>query len=224
MKKTGFTLAEILITLAIVGIVAALAIPSLVTKASRQAMVSKLSSIVTDLENAFGNMITDKDADGLFDDDVFTIDNMRKHLTITQTGETPSDVGYTSNSPFFKLDGTAAGDSFTTNGKNYDCIVLKNNAIITYDVNTDTCSGADICATESGGKDIIIDVNGLEGPNRWGRDVFCFAAGSTGSLYPQGGVDYSDITGSHGAVITECPTSPWSCAYRVVKNNYKVDY
>ena len=36
MKKAGFTLAEILITLAIVGIIAALVIPSLTTKAPIQ--------------------------------------------------------------------------------------------------------------------------------------------------------------------------------------------
>ena len=220
MKKSGFTLAEILITLAIVGIVAALAIPTLVTKATRQAEATKLSVTVKALEEAFGNMITDMSADSLHETGVFTVANLRKQLPITETGSKPSELGYSSDSPYYKLDGTATDDGINA----WNGFVLKNNAIILYTASIDTCSGGTICDTEDKSRDIIIDTNGPVGPNRWGRDVFGFGAGSTGKMYPLGSQDYQDISGQHDTPISDCPANSWSCAYRLVKNNYRVDY
>ena len=65
MKKRGFTLAEVLITLGIIGVVAALTAPSLVMSSRNQSNAAKLAVIVSNLENAFTNAIVQEDVDDL---------------------------------------------------------------------------------------------------------------------------------------------------------------
>lgn len=66
MKKQGFTLMEVLITLGIVGVVSALTIPALVTSTKNKANAAKLSSAVLNIENAFTNAITQEGAENLY--------------------------------------------------------------------------------------------------------------------------------------------------------------
>ena len=61
MKKSGFTLAEVLITLGIIGVVAALTAPALVMSSRNEANAAKLSVSISNLENAFTNMIIRKE-------------------------------------------------------------------------------------------------------------------------------------------------------------------
>ena len=66
MKKFGFTLAEVLITLGIVGVVAALTAPALVMSSRNEANAARLSVVVSNLENAFNNAIVQEGADNLY--------------------------------------------------------------------------------------------------------------------------------------------------------------
>lgn len=66
MKKFGFTLAEVLITLGIIGVVAALTAPALVTSSRNQANAARLSVVVSNLENAFTTAIVTEGADNLY--------------------------------------------------------------------------------------------------------------------------------------------------------------
>ena len=53
MKKFGFTLAEVLITLGIVGVMAALVVPAVMSNVQVKMNMSRLSRTVEDLDNAF---------------------------------------------------------------------------------------------------------------------------------------------------------------------------
>ena len=66
MKKKGFTLAEVLITLGIIGVVAALTAPALVMSSRNQANAAKLSVVVSNMENALTNMLVTEGVDSLF--------------------------------------------------------------------------------------------------------------------------------------------------------------
>lgn len=66
MKKFGFTLAEVLITLGIIGVVAALTTPSLVQNSRNEANGAKLAVVVSNLENAFTSAITTEAVDTIF--------------------------------------------------------------------------------------------------------------------------------------------------------------
>ena len=66
MKKSGFTLAEVLITLGIIGVVAALTAPALVLSSRNEANAAKLSVVVSNLENAFTTAIAQEGASNLY--------------------------------------------------------------------------------------------------------------------------------------------------------------
>lgn len=66
MKKRGFTLAEVLITLGIVGVVAALTAPALIMSSRNEANAAKLSVVISNLENAFQTAIAQEGADNLY--------------------------------------------------------------------------------------------------------------------------------------------------------------
>ncbi|MCQ2743418.1 MAG: type II secretion system GspH family protein [bacterium] len=57
MRKKGFTLAEILITLGIIGVIAAFTVPTFIGGVYNKANASKLASVVADYENIFGMML-----------------------------------------------------------------------------------------------------------------------------------------------------------------------
>ena len=62
MKKSGFTLAEVLITLGIIGVVAALTAPALVQNAGSAQIGPKLAKAVSTFELANQNMLNERDA------------------------------------------------------------------------------------------------------------------------------------------------------------------
>ena len=65
MKKLGFTLAEVLITLGIIGVVAALTAPALVQNAGTAKVGPTLAKVVSTLEVANEQMLHDEDATDL---------------------------------------------------------------------------------------------------------------------------------------------------------------
>src|SRR5574344_966823 len=59
-RKNAFTLAEVLITLGIIGVVAALTIPTLMQKTEERETVSKLKKVYSTLQNAYSRAINDE--------------------------------------------------------------------------------------------------------------------------------------------------------------------
>ena len=98
MKKTGFTLAEILISIAIIGVVAAISLPTLGTSAKKQANEAKLKVVISDLENAFSTMITSEVTERLQetkawdDSEAEFIEEYSKYLKITSTASNAKDT------------------------------------------------------------------------------------------------------------------------------------
>ena len=65
MKKFGYTLQELLLAMAIIGVVAALTIPMISRGSHNQAFASKLAAIVADFENGLSTMIVREVAEDL---------------------------------------------------------------------------------------------------------------------------------------------------------------
>ncbi len=71
IKKGGFTLSEVLITLAIVGIIAALVIPGVVKDTNNKAMMALLQGTVTNINDVVQNELVRTRAVKLSDTDIF---------------------------------------------------------------------------------------------------------------------------------------------------------
>lgn len=175
--KKAFTLAEVLITLAIIGVVAALTIPALMTKIQdmqfKQAAkeyYSKASQVVQQIKNDEGTLSDFvNNADNSYFGSVF------KSYFKVSNDCSPACVQGTATSDVYK---TLYGSKAATQGYFSYEFVTMDGVLWSY-----------------GNHNIItVDVNGyLKGPNTYGRDVFMFQIvnenlvplGSLGTYHPQ---------------------------------------
>lgn len=167
MEKKGFTLAEVLITLGIVGVIAALTIPMLMNSANDKANAAKLSVTVSDFENAMTTMITSEAADD---------------LTETKWAE---KLNSSEEKPEEELNNYLKGELYE--GETYSILDEEKNEITIDDGSLiyQTKNGAIIYITSGGNRfaDVTIDVNGAAKPNICKHDVFQYELGEDGKLY-----------------------------------------
>ena len=204
-RYTGFTLAEVLITLSIIGVVAALTIPGLVRnfqeaqwKATAKKTYSELvqATKLLSIENG-GNFISAFKIDGTSNSSTFR----NKYCTSLKClikGIAGGECWHTSTT-FYRLDGDAIGYGWGP------CAILSDGTFITFYFNSDDCTtneggGIYVCGR------ITFDVNGFKGPNVCGRDIFNAYVTKNG-LIP-GGVNTSD----------NCTTQGLGCMVKVLKN------
>ncbi|GBF23270.1 putative pseudopilin GspG-like [Candidatus Gastranaerophilus sp. (ex Termes propinquus)] len=215
-SKGAFTLAEVLITLAVVGIVAASTIPAVVTKLTRQEYVTKLQkahntlvSVVRAAEKDHGPMQYwnhGQGSDGFF--------NMyfKPYLEIlADCGG--NAVTYGAANACFAAGG---GHKSLNNGTVADLSQRVNNRIARavnggagnhYRVLTsDGIAYAVLPSTAEGYTNVIVDVNGNKAPNQVGRDIFLFdifyQAETANNNNPVVGVKPAGSAKSTGALVT----------------------
>lgn len=156
MKK-GFTLAEVLITLGIIGVVAALTIPTLSVSTKQESFNAMHKVCTSDLENAFTTMMASEGAADLNETVAFSenkiIDNLTKYIKISK-------------------------DSSNSN----KCI-MKNGAIVTFSDAKDLVNlEGETIKAEDMVQEIYIDINGTDKPNAEDIDQFRYALLDTGLL------------------------------------------
>ena len=84
MKRCGYTLSEVLITLGLVGVISALTIPSLVNDYNKQIYAKTLSVAVSDFEAAMKNMIQKEAKEDLLETAAWGKNRQQWHLYIRQ--------------------------------------------------------------------------------------------------------------------------------------------
>ena len=204
-RKIAFTLAEVLITLGIIGVVAALTLPSVITKYQDKVLINKTKKAFAQFQNILSLASVDNGTPGdnslTFPKDVSSTtvtENLAKYYKGAQVCFSPSQKGcskyyynimygvpqYNNNGEAVYQSGsgykfvTIDGTIFTVSSNRTGCdrtryTGIKTNSageIIynpdgtpkTYDYYSSTCANIDV------------DVNGVKGPNQYGRDVFHF--------------------------------------------------
>ena len=257
MKKRGFTLAEVLITLGIVGVVAALTAPALVMSSRNEANAARLSTVVSNMENAFQTAIAQEGADNLYGTSLWQENQVsattgNKAQFVGRLGQYMILNGYKDNQNAFYGNGVQTYSMSNTGGvgqatnfqNNPFAIETKNGAAIfmqTYRQNNlaqQKALAIDAgCTLYTRAADVYIDVNGKNGPNVFGRDIFFFILGENGVLYPAGGIDVRRVTGmgqwnvagNQPYVCTDAnkgafPYSGLGCTARVIAEGYKINY
>lgn len=251
-KKTGFTLAEVLITLGIIGVVAALTAPALVLSGKNEANAAKLSVVVSTLENAFNNAIVQEGVDTLFNTKMWQANTMQEfvgqlgaYLVISSHGDDasefytdpPTDMdpngGKTQITHVYNIE---IANAYRISLKNGAALFIRKNEIRFSEeqINTARSQGASITGNSGW---LVVDVNGNASPNTAGRDIFMFIIGPNGMLYPRGGTDYhiyDSIVGGDAGVWNENGTDcclvgsimngGLGCTARIIAEGYKMNY
>lgn len=223
MKKIfGFTLAEVLITLAIIGIVAAMTIPSIVQQTQKQEYVSSMKKAYSVLSQATNMVISEMggtpDTWGLRNGATDTNRIMSyyiPHLLNIKTCKTSDTSCYYPDlllningktSQFYSSYGENFGDD-TFKWTLADGTYLTFNEWSTTQENIIAMFGVDIGYNNGSSQGaFIIDVNGRKKPNQFGRDVFIFVLTNKG-LAPAGQDNnsiYCNKSTTHGYGGMDC--------------------
>ena len=183
-KKAAFTLAEVLITLGIIGVVAALTLPTLIQNHQKQVYVTQLKKAYSTLNNAFNKMAADEGvvdwnqtycSSSLWVENDLEATNANLNECFDRIAKQMKVVKYKRygepcNGTWCEFLGSVSDDDWLSRTS-----IMVTADGITYLFN---CGSAYI--------DILVDVNGVtKGPNKAGRDVFEFTqkTSDSGSYY-----------------------------------------
>ena len=210
--KKGFTLAEVLITLGIIGIVAAMTIPNLMLKIEGKRTATKLRAFQSIMSQAI-RMSEDEYGDigswGLGWNEAsvkLMAERLKPFMKIAVDCGTSDTKGLcVPVSQYKHLDGSidANSKSYRTDKRTYKFVMLNGTSVwfatpITADNQYQTIAW------------FYVDVNGKAMPNVIGRDLYMFEY-RDGGFYPGGAPD---------SLYKKCglPKSGWGCAYVVLQN------
>ena len=202
MQKRAFTLTELLIALGIIGTIAALCIPSLMTTINNKSLAIQLQNNVAAVQQAIANQKIIKNTKDM-SETAFANETDFYALFQSSKGETCSASSTTKcwGDSYRVIGGGAPSYDLVPEG---NAIRLKNGATIAYKTGNDDAYGnKQLC-------EIFIDVNGADEPNIVGRDLFAFFISKNGT-----------ISGNRTVNPGTCDT-PSECFNALVKNNYNV--
>ena len=221
----AFTLAEVLITLVIIGVIATLTVPSLIQRTNNQEYVSGLKKAYSVLSQALQQIIADEGAPESSEDAWNAPNNItntfKKHLNVVK--ECSNDC---MKQRYKSLYGTAYGSSNWSISIDYQAgsgkLVLSDGMQIALggSVNCTASTHFNNGAGKICGR-INVDVNGEKGPNKLGRDLFWFSITEDGRIFPCCSNETLQDTYMCGDTNKYQPsdgdwTAGWGCARRVL--------
>ena len=202
MKIRGFTLAEVLITLGVIGVVAAITVPVIMNNYKKQATVSKLKKVYSILNQAVK---------------LSEIDN-----GLPSTWGADSQYEYFDRywQPYIKINkkcsnihGRCGYSHVPWRCRNGQCIVY-------FDYGNSLGVGAmliDGIFAYFTTNQVNVDINGLSGPNRFGKDVFRFEISDLG-IVPLGINEQYSVINNDCKVNGECSY----CMAKIVKDGWQI--
>lgn len=247
-KIKAFTMAELLITLGIIGIVAEITIPTLISKMQKEQYVQGLKTSYSETQQFFKQYAMNEGVNSLPETHLFNTngdvnyDNLDAEINKYFKTSISCKPGVASCDIWYTIKYLATNGSLPFGNPGYSfCMV--NGICVTMRLN-DLCQQSSIFAynTEDYGNrcgNVIVDVNGKKPPNKYGRDSFGFALGDDGVLYPFGSLNYAKkylgggssyywknntnycgtLTGSMGYY-----TSGSGCAARIIDEGWEMKY
>ena len=224
MAKHGFTLAEVLVTLGIIGVVSALTIPTLVKNHQRQVYVTQLQKVVNELSQAADKAITDSNA-----------------VSLDETRYGTNKVNGASNflNDYFKIVKDCGETATPCFADNYEDLSGNTVELETPIIAVSLASGASISIWSahyfSPYQDNIyqyhsyyslqIDVNGAQGTNIAGRDLFGFEIYNDGKVSSSyNGDGYTDDYLLETCLTTSTGSYGATCFAKIVQDGWKMDY
>ncbi|MBR1754145.1 type II secretion system protein [bacterium] len=187
----GFTLAEVLITLGIIGVVAALTIPTLMQKTNERETVSKVKKFVSTVTNAVKIANVEQGKFECTTPKEF-YDYLEPYLNIQKYCGTGTGCWADENINYL-----AGGQGINVNrDTNYEKAVLSDG------------SSLRVYASDSeNSPELMVDTNGLKGPNKLGVDIFAVTFNrETGNINLQRGNANTNTYPNSENIIQACDT------------------
>jgi prepilin-type N-terminal cleavage/methylation domain-containing protein len=187
IKKSAFTLAEVLITLLIIGVISSIVIPTIINDTQNEEFYTLLKKDYGMLASVSKRMMLDNGGNlsGLFDDANDMQNEFGNYIIFSKKCTTAtSGCFYTGTNTYKTLHGDDGWFDHTQYGATS---ILNSGEIILFKLDQTDCQhnyGAGSPAAHSCGW-LHIDVNGFKGPNILGKDIFGFWVTLTG-IYPFG--------------------------------------
>lgn len=245
-KSLAFTLAEVLIVIAVVGIVAEMVFPALSDSYQKGQYVAGLVKARSAFQQAMtllandNNCPNDLSCTGLFGSSTTLGTNIVKYFNIAKDcgtstagcwpasfnlnydGSSGTTTDLTASASYYKFM-TVDGMSWGVQGIDATCATnYSAGATTTFGYGTSVCAN------------VFVDINGIKPPNRRGRDVFMFYISDKGpSLYPAGGSDIGSTaqttygywvslgTCKEGSTTTQNGST---CTGRIFDEGFKMTY
>ena len=209
--KMGFTLAEILVTIGIIGVVAAVSMPSLIANVQKNTYVTQFHKAYSDISNVMVKYMSDEKVEslkeaGLSNNSFSTFFN--NYFNVVKKCDNFTDCFSDS---YTYLDGA----QLSLSGTGYYSVLLESGAAI----------GLKSTSTPSLPYVLIIDVNGQKAPNRVARDLFAIYLTPDGKFYKNSaahecGASFDKCRGGTGNYIT-CSRN---CFAKIIKDNWEMNY
>ncbi len=213
MRRIAFTLAEVLITMSIVGVVAVLTMPSLMGNMYDKTYSSLLQKTYSQLSEAMNEVMAEQKVYGA--EDIYRYvptsngreaDFLSKYMNASGCESVESCFG----SGYKTLSGKSLknSDLFTSEYNYY--ATLKNGVALGMSFPTDSANGT-----------IILDVNGSKRPNVLGKDLFTMDLKSDTSMG-----DF-DTYSSMADIMNACRENTghgFACFKYLSENDWKIDY
>lgn len=208
-RRTGFTLAEVIIVLGIVGIVAEMTIPSVLSDFQEKTALTQFQKSYTELSQAYISAAQENGTINNWATDQDMYNYMKPYLKIME--DCPKTTGCFPKVTYNGIKGTTVGLYFY-NPSTYK-LRLANGASILFKPSYEPMGT------------VYIDINGDKAPNAFGKDMFVFMlATKSGAPYITGynlawaGVNYCSLTLDSSGWIDGGTCSNW-----IIKNK-NMDY
>lgn len=239
-RESGFTLAEVLITLGIIGVVAAITIPTLINNYQKKENITRLKKAYTAVNQALKQMSLDRGCPndlkctGIFASpntmsDVG--DELVKYFSVARNCRTVANQGcwptvtktfYDGSGSTINYEGSSDYKFVTADGTAFDFYSSMSGCGL------NSGSGAIGYMSQNCGL-LDIDVNGKKGPNFFGIDTFEFfiTNGKGALLYPLGGIDTTTPWKTAAGVQTRCYSENKDgvyCAGRIMEEGWEMNY
>lgn len=226
-RHKAFTLAEVLITLGIIGVVAALTMPSLMANYRKLQTVTQLKKSVATLQNGFREIMAEKECDNWACTDLYGADNdaanerirtaMKKKFKIMKY--CANDVSC-HNAPINQRDGQ--GSQYTLLLLGDHNFILPDGVSVAFETSSAhreaECTEGAFCGY------VIIDINGVKPPNILGDDVFMYFLGYKGYLYANGSDVSNQVLERNIDPEVDCLSTGDSCSEKILVDGWDITY
>ena len=225
----GFTLAEVLVTIGIIGIVAAMTLPTVITNYQKKQTVIQLKKVYSILNQAIELSETANENVKYWNFEQSSADFFNMYLRPYINTINSTTRGKTSSIKYTRPNKKPASGITTFNYSNTEIVSLEDGTTF-YLPKT---------STQNQYKSINVDINGYKKPNRIGRDYFCFSILKDYGLVPYGykkssmmgtifiGFDTFDRetiknNGVYGCSYNDVTGAGMYCAALIITDNWEI--